>query len=136
MPNATIPRLATSCSSSLARCKRPSLTPSGGSSKPATSRPVRLAVSANGRPALASAGDVVRQRGPLGFELVDTVLHDVADAYDPTQDAVHDHWYVADSLLGHHAHYLFQRRCWGDRVHLGRVDGRDRLRQDGGASLR
>ena len=35
--------------------------------------------------ASAGAGDVVGQCGPLGFELVDTVLHHIADAHDPSQ---------------------------------------------------
>src|SRR5690242_5080247 len=79
----------------------------------------------------SSAGtrDVVGQRGPLGFELVDPVLHHVADADNAPQLAVHQHRHVPDPVLGHEPHDLFEVGLRRDRAHVGRVDRVDRLGQ-------
>src|SRR5690348_15038167 len=71
----------------------------------------------------------------LGFELVDTVLHHVADAHDPSQAAVNHDRRVPDPVLGHDAHDLLNWGLWRNRVHLGCVDSRDRLRHHRGAPL-
>src|SRR5258707_15818092 len=84
---------------------------------------------------LAGTCDVVGQCGSLGFELVDTVSHHVADAHDPSQAAVNHDRRVPDPVLGHDAHDLLEWGLWRNRVHLGCVDGRDRLRHHCGASL-
>ena len=72
---------------------------------------------------------------PLGFELVDAVLDHVADAHDPAQHAVDHDRRVPHPALGHHAHDLVERDVRRDRVHVGRVDVRDRLGHHGGAPL-
>src|SRR5258708_19758817 len=73
--------------------------------------------------------------GSLGFELVNTVLHHLADAHAPSHAAVSHDWRVPDPVLGHDAHDLLEWGLWRNRVHLGCVDSRDRLRHHRGASL-
>src|SRR5262252_5071761 len=85
--------------------------------------------------ALAGPGDVVRQCGSLGFEFADTDLHHVADAHYPLQAAITHDRRMPDSALGHHAHDVLDRGLRRDRVHLGCVDGRDRLGHHRGAPL-
>jgi len=84
--------------------------------------------------ALAGPGDVSGQCGPLGFEFVNTDLHHVADAHDPAQAAISHNRRMPHPALGHQAHDLLDRGLRRDGVHLGGVDGRDRLRHHRGAS--
>src|SRR5438046_9423242 len=58
----------------------------------------------------------------LGFELVDTVFHHVADAHDPPQAAVNHDRRVPDPVLGYDAHDLLNWGLWRNRVHFGCVD--------------
>jgi len=84
---------------------------------------------------LVDAPDVVGQGGSLGLELVDTVLHHVAEAHDPLQAAVRRDRRVPYPVLGHHADDLLDRGLRRDRAHLGGADGHDRLRHHRGAAL-
>src|SRR5437899_12252973 len=82
------------------------------------------------------AGDVLAQRVRLALDVVEPLLHHVADADHPAQPPVLlDHWNVANAPVGHQRHDRAHPVVARARVHLLGHHAADALAQHCGTVL-